>query len=66
LKVLKVGGLTNVSDQLFQLVKKCPNVEFLEANNLERLSDHFLEQIKGLNPPQLKTILINFTPNITD
>lgn len=26
MKILKVGGLTNVSDQLFQLVKKCPNL----------------------------------------
>jgi len=29
LKSLKVGGLINVSDQLFQLIKKCPNIEFL-------------------------------------
>ena len=39
-------------------------LSFIEANNLERLTDNFLDQIK--NYPGQKTVLINFTPNITD
>jgi F-box/leucine-rich repeat protein 2/20 len=53
-----------VSDNLYQLIKRCPSLSFLECNNLEKLSDHFLDQAKTL--PHLKTILINFTPNISD
>ena len=64
LKTLKVGGLINVSDQLHQIVKRCPLLSFIEANNLERLTDNFLDQLK--NYPGPKTVLINFTPNITD
>ena len=64
LKTLKVGGLINVSDQLHQIVKRCPLLSFIEANNLERLTDNFLDQLK--NYPGQKTVLINFTPNITD
>lgn len=64
LRVLKLGGLTLVSDQLHQLFKKCPLIEFLEANNLERLTDSFLDHMK--NYPGQRTILINFTPNISD
>lgn len=64
LRVLKLGGLMNISDKLHTVFKKCPNLGFLEANNLERLGDNFLEQLKTL--PGKKTILINFTPNITD
>lgn len=64
MRVLKLGGLTLVSDQLHQIFKKCPVIEFLEANNLERLSDSFLDHMK--NYPGQRTILINFTPNISD
>jgi F-box and leucine-rich repeat protein 2/20 len=64
LSTLKLGGLTNVSDQLYQLLKRCPALSFVECNNLERLSDHFLDQIKNL--PHIKIIHINFTPNISD
>lgn len=64
LKTLKVGGLANISDQLHNIFKKCPMLSFLEANNLERLTDSFLEHLK--NYPGAKTVLINFTPNISD
>ena len=64
LKTLKVGGLVNVSDQLHQIVKRCPLLSFIEANHLERLTDNFLDQIK--NYPGQKTVFINLTPNITD
>jgi hypothetical protein len=63
LHTLKIGGLVSISDQLYQLIKRCPSLAFLECNNLERLSDHFLEQLKSLG--HLKTVLINFTPNIS-
>jgi F-box/leucine-rich repeat protein 2/20 len=62
--VLKLGGLVNISDQLHNIFKKCPLLEVLEANNLERLSDNFLDHLK--NYPGQKTIHLNFTPNITD
>lgn len=61
---LKLGGLFNISDQLHNIFKKCPSITFLEANNLERLSDNFVDQMK--NYPVPKTILLNFTPNISD
>lgn len=61
---LKIGGLVNVSDQFYQLLKRCPQLSYVECNNLERLSDHFLDQVKNLN--QLKVLHINFTPNISD
>ena len=61
---LKVGGLLNVSDQLHQIVKRCPLLSFIEANHLERLTDNFLDQIK--NYPGQKTVFINLTPNISD
>ena len=64
LKTLKIGGLFNISDQLHNVFKKCPNISFLEANNLERLSDNFIDQMK--NYPGPKRILLNFTPNISD
>lgn len=64
LKRLKIGGLVNISDHLHHVFKKCPMLEFLEANNLERLSDVFLDHLK--NYPGNKTLLINFTPNISD
>jgi F-box/leucine-rich repeat protein 2/20 len=54
----------NISDQLYQLLKRCPALTLLECNNLERLSDHFLDQVKTLT--YIKTILMNFTPNISD
>jgi hypothetical protein len=37
LRTLKVGSL-NLSDSLHHVFKRCPNISFLEANNLERLS----------------------------
>lgn len=64
LRVLKLGGLANISDQLHQIFKKCPVIEFLQANNLERLTDGFLDHMK--NYPGQRTILINFTPSISD
>ena len=64
LHTLKIGGLMNISDQLYQLLKRCPALSLLECNNLERLSDHFLDQVKTLT--YIKTILMNFTPNISD
>lgn len=64
LQVLKLGGCFNISDQLHTIFKKCPAITFLEANNLERLTDSFLDHLK--NTPSPKTILLNFTPNITD
>lgn len=64
LHTLKIGGLVSISDQLYQLIKRCPSLAFLECNNLERLSDHFLDQLKSLG--HLKTVLINFTPNISE
>ncbi len=64
LQTLKIGGLVNISDQLYQLLKRCPALNFVECNNLERLSDHFLDQVKTLS--QIKTLVINFTPNISE
>lgn len=64
LQTLKLGGLANVSNQLYQLLKRCPALSFVECNNMERLSDNFLDQIKNLN--HIKTIHLNFTPNISD
>ena len=34
LKVLKVGGLVNVGDKIYQLLKRCPSLHFVELNNL--------------------------------
>lgn len=64
MRVLKLGGLLGISDQLHNVFKKCPVLSFIEANNLERLSDSFLDHLKGYPGP--KTILLNFTPNISD
>lgn len=64
LQTLKIGGLVNISDQLYQLLKRCPALNFVECNNLERLSDHFLDQVKTLT--SIKTLVINFTPNISE
>lgn len=64
LHTLKLGGLRNVSDQVYQLCKRCPVLVFLEVNNLERLTDHFVDQIKS--HPSLRTLMVNFTPNISD
>ena len=64
LKVLKVGGLVNVGDKIYQLLKRCPSLHFVELNNLQSLTQHFLDQIKSLT--YLRTVHINFTPNITD
>jgi hypothetical protein len=64
LHTLKIGGLVSISDQLYQLLKRCPSLTLLECNNLERLSDHFLDQVKSLS--HIKTLLMNFTPNISE
>ena len=64
LHTLKIGGLVSISDQLYQLLKRCPSLALLECNNLERLSDHFLDQVKSLS--HIKTLLMNFTPNISE
>jgi hypothetical protein len=34
LKILKIGGLVNLSDSVNNLIKRCPVLELLEANNL--------------------------------
>lgn len=34
LHTLKIGGLVSVSDNLYQLIKRCPSLSFLECNNL--------------------------------
>lgn len=64
LETFKIGGLINISDNVYQFCKRCPALTFLEANNLERLTDHFIDQIK--THPTLKSIMINFTPNISE
>jgi F-box/leucine-rich repeat protein 2/20 len=64
LKILKVGGLVNLSDSVNNLVKRCLVLELFEANNLEKLTDAFLDHIKL--HPTLNRLLINFTPNITE
>lgn len=64
LKILKMGGLINLSDSVNNLVKRCAMLELFEANNLEKLTDVFLEHVK--THPTLSRLLINFTPNITD
>lgn len=64
LSTLKIGGVFNLSDNVYQLLKRCPALSFIECNNLERLTDHFLDQLKSLS--WIKTVLLNFTPNISD
>lgn len=64
LHTMKLGGLQNISNQLYQLLKRCPALAFVECNNMERLTDNFMDQIKNLS--HIKTIHINFTPNISD
>lgn len=64
MKVLKLGGLASLSDYTHNIVKKCPTLELFEGNNLERLSDVFMDNIK--NHPTLSRLLINFTPNISE
>ncbi len=56
--------MINISDFLNKFAHKCPALNFLEANSIERLTDNFLDQIKS--HPSLRTLLINFTPNISD
>ena len=59
LKILKVGGLVNLSDSVNNLVKRCLVLELFEANNLEKLTDAFLDHIKL--HPTLNPLLINST-----
>ena len=64
LRVLKLSGLSELSDTLHNLLKRCPALESLDVNNLERLTDPFLDHLK--NHPKLERVILNFTPNISE
>lgn len=42
MRVLKLNNVTQLTDVLNNLIKKCPLLEILELNNLDKLSDLFL------------------------
>lgn len=64
MKILKLSGVTEISDTIHNLLKRCPNLEALDVNNLEKLTDNFLDHVK--NHPKLERVILNFTPNISE
>lgn len=57
LKTLKLGGLTAISDSgVNSLVSMAPNLQLLELNNIDRLSENTIESI---------TKVINIITNIS-
>ena len=66
LEVLKLGGLQNIGNNgLNHVANLAVNVQFLELNNLEKLTEMVIENILK-NMQNLKIIHLNFTPNVDE
>ena len=65
LEIVKLGGLDTISDGgLTRFLGSCPNLRYIEINNLRKLTDYVLQGLVKL--PTLQKIMMNFTPEISN